>query len=117
VYDDLLQEFIESLNKGEFRLPICNSCKVKVWPPSPYCPQCLSNTSLQIIDEKGILIHFTQSYLKGMEGCYGLVEMSGIKLIGSFESLELKEGLKVKMVRCGVSHDGTPYYLFEPIKG
>ena len=43
--------------------------------------------------------------------------MSGIKLIGSFESLELKEGSKVKMVRCGVSHDGTPYYLFEPIKG
>ena len=52
-----------------------------------------------------------------MEGYYGLVEMSGIKLIGSFETLKLKEGLKVKMVRCGVSPDGIPYYLFEPIKG
>jgi hypothetical protein len=52
-----------------------------------------------------------------MEGCYGLVEMSGIKLIGSFDTLELREGLKVKMVRCGVRLDGTLYYFFEPIKG
>jgi hypothetical protein len=59
----------------------------------------------------GTLIHFTMSYLKGREGCYGMVEMSGIKLIGSFESLEMKEG---KMVRCGVMSDGTPYYFFEP---
>jgi hypothetical protein len=43
--------------------------------------------------------------------------MSGIKLIGSFESLELEEGSKVKMVKCGMSPDGTPYYFFEPIKG
>jgi hypothetical protein len=54
-----------------------------------------------------------------MEGCYGIVEMSGIKLLGSFDNnnLELKEGLKVKMVRCGVKPDGIPYYFFEPIKG
>ncbi len=52
-----------------------------------------------------------------MEGCYGLVEMAGIKVIGSFDRLELKEGLDVKMVRCGLKSDGTPYYFFEPIKG
>ena len=40
----------------------------------------------------GTLIHFTTSYLKGREGCYGIVEMSGIKLIGSFESLEYERG-------------------------
>ena len=59
-------------------------------------------------------MHFTQSYLKGTEGCYGLVEMSGIKLIGAFGTVELKEGLKVKMVKCGITRDGSPYYLFEP---
>jgi hypothetical protein len=63
------------------------------------------------------LIHFTKSYVKGMEGCYGLVEMSGIKLIGSFGTVELREGLMVKMVTCGVRPDGTPYYFFEPIRG
>jgi hypothetical protein len=58
------------------------------------------------------------SYLRGTEGCYGLVEMSGIKLIGSFDTLELKDGQKVRMVRCGVRPDSTaPYYFFEPIRG
>jgi len=117
VCNDLLKEFIEKLNKGEFRLPVCTSCNAKVWPPSKYCPECLSKTSLKIIDTRGTLLHFTQSYLKGMEGCYGLIEMSGIKLIGSFDTLKLREGLKVKMVRCGVRPDGTPYYVFEPVKG
>ena len=59
-------------------------------------------------------MHFTQSYLKGTEGCYGLVDMSGIKLIGAFETLELREGVKVKMVKCGITRNGSPYYLFEP---
>lgn len=115
--EDQLQEFIENLKKGEFRLPVCNSCKAKVWPPSHYCPQCLSKTSLRNIDTRGTLIHFTKSYVKGMEGCYGLVEMSGIKLIGSFDTVELREGSRVKMVTCGVRPDGTPYYFFEPIRG
>jgi uncharacterized OB-fold protein len=112
-----LQEFIDSLNKGEFRLPICTLCKAKAWPPSYYCPQCLSKTSLQIIETNGTLLYFTTSYLKGAEGCYGLVEMAGIRLIGSFNTLELKDGLQVKMTGCGLKPDGTPYYFFEPIKG
>ena len=57
------------------------------------------------------------SHLKSREGCYGIVEMSGIKLIGSFDNPEMKEGIKVKMVSCGVMPDGTPYYFFEPVKG
>jgi uncharacterized OB-fold protein len=96
---------------------VCTSCKLKVWPPSSYCPQCLSKTSVQVIDTGGTLVHFTTSYLQGREGGYGIVEMSGIKLIGSFDTLEMKEGTKVKMVRCGVMPDGTPYYFFQPVKG
>lgn len=53
-----------------------------------------------------------------MEGCYGLVDMAGMKVIGSFDTfLELKEGLQVKMVGCGLKPNGTPYFFFEPIKG
>jgi len=43
--------------------------------------------------------------------------MAGIKLIGSFNTYDLKDGLQVKMAGCGLMHDGTPYYFFEPIKG
>jgi len=113
-----LKEFIESLKRGEFRLPVCSSCTAKVWPPSYHCPGCLSKTSLQVVNTKGTLLYFTRSYVKGLEGGYGLIEMAGIKLIGSFDRLlEPKEGLQVKMVRCGLKLDGTPYYYFEPVKG
>jgi uncharacterized OB-fold protein len=113
---DRLQDFIEELRKGKFLVPICNSCKTKVWPPSHYCPRCLSKASLQIIATSGTLLEFTNSYVKGMEGTFGLIEMSGIKLIGSFDTSDLREGLKVRMVSCGVKEDGTTFYFFKPIK-
>jgi uncharacterized OB-fold protein len=115
---EFLEEFIDALKRGEFRLPVCSTCRTRVWPPSYHCPACLAKTSLQIVDTNGILLYFTRSYVKGIEGCYGLIEMAGIKLIGSFDTLlELKEGLKVKMVKCGLKIDGAPYYFFEPVNG
>lgn len=62
------------------------------------------------------MLEFTESYVEGMDGPFGLIEMSGIKLIGSFDTSDLREGLKVKMVSCGVKPDGTVFYFFEPIK-
>jgi uncharacterized OB-fold protein len=97
-------------------VPVCSSCRTKVWPPFPDCPKCLSKASLQIIDTTGILVEFTNSYVKGMEGTFGLIEMSGIKLIGSFKtSSQLTEGIRVKMTRCGITSDGIAFYFFEPM--
>jgi uncharacterized OB-fold protein len=96
-------------------VPICGSCKTKVWPPSHYCPQCHSKTALEVIETSGTLLEFTNSSIEGMEGTFGLVDMSGIKLLGSFDTSELREGQKVKMVRCGVRSDGSTFYFFEPV--
>jgi hypothetical protein len=61
-------------------------------------------------------MEFTKSYVKGMEGTFGLVNISGVKIIGSFDSSRgLTEGSQVKMTRCGITPVGTPYYYFEPI--
>ena len=63
------------------------------------------------------MIEFTKSHIKGAEGTFGLIEIAGIKLIGSFDTPSgLSEGIKVKMTRCGIRPDGTPLYVFEPIK-
>jgi uncharacterized OB-fold protein len=107
-----LQEFLESLKKGEFKVPVCTLCNSKAWPPSHYCPRCLHETSLQKIDTTGTLLEFTSSYIKGREGIFGIIEMSGIKIVGSFDSVQLKEGMKVKMSVCGVGPDGTAFYHF-----
>jgi uncharacterized OB-fold protein len=111
-----MQEFFDYLKKGEFRIPVCTSCGSKAWPPSHHCPHCLSRTSLKKIETAGILIEFASSQVKGKEGVFGLVEMSGIKLVGSFTDQHLKEGMKVRMTGCGVRSDGTAFYSFAPAR-
>jgi hypothetical protein len=71
---------------------------------------------LKKIETSGILLEFTSSHIKGKEGTFGLVEMSGIKLVGSFGASHLKEGMKVKMSECGVRPDGTTFYSFTPAR-
>ncbi len=109
-----MEEFINSLKKGKFRMPVCLSCGRKAWPPSRRCPHCLCKTSLKTIKTIGTLIEFSSSHIKGREGAFGLVEMAGIRLIASFGDLPLKEGMKVKMSSCGIKPDGTAFYFFAP---
>jgi hypothetical protein len=54
--------------------------------------------------------------VKGKEGIFGLVEMSGIKLVGSFGTPHLKEGMSVTMTGCGVKADGAAFYSFAPAR-
>lgn len=64
------------------------------------------------METTGTLLEFTSSHICDREGIFGLVEMSGIKIVGSFDSLQLKEGMKVKMSGCGIRPDGTAFYHF-----
>jgi uncharacterized OB-fold protein len=111
-----LQEFTKHLKKGEFRVPVCTSCGQKAWPPSSRCPRCLSKTSLKKMQATGTLLEFSRSHVKGKEGVFGIVEMSGIRLVGSFGDHQMAEGMKVRMTKCGLGPDGTAYYFFAPAK-
>jgi uncharacterized OB-fold protein len=113
---DILHEFFEHLRKGEFMLPVCTSCGSKAWPPSSYCPECRSKTSLKKIGRRGTLLEFSLSHVTGKEGVFGLVEISGIRLVGSFGDHKMKEGMKVRMTKCGLKSDGTAFYFFVPAK-
>lgn len=104
------------MKKGRFMVPVCKSCASKVWPPSHHCPHCLSKTSLRKVETTGTLLEFSSSHVKGIEGNFGLVEMAGIRLVGSFEDHELKEGMKVRMTECGLGLDGSAFYHFVPSK-
>ena len=107
-----MKEFFDCLKNGEFKIPVCTSCESKAWPPSLYCPNCLSKTSLQNVITNGTLLVFAHSFVKGKEGTFGLIEMSGIRIVGSIDIRDLKEGMKVKMFRCGIREDGTLFYNF-----
>ncbi len=58
------------------------------------------------------MLEFTNSHIKDKEGVFGFIEMSGIKIIGSFDNKDLKVGMKVKMSGCGIKQDGTVFYNF-----
>ncbi|HEX9677556.1 hypothetical protein [Nitrososphaera sp.] len=108
-------EFANRLKRGVFRVPVCTRCGKKAWPPSSTCASCYSKTALKKVGSTGVLVEFAASHLRGHEGIFGIVEMDGFRLVGSFESTELAEGMQVRMVDCGM-RDGTPCYLFAPDK-
>ena len=110
-----MQEFLDSLKKGEFKIPVCASCKNAAWPPSSHCPRCLMPAPLKRVETTGTLVELANSRMPGKEGAFGIVIMScGIKLVGSFDK-ELREGMKVRMDRCGVAN-GAAFYHFVPAK-
>lgn len=112
-----MRQFVDYIKAGRFRVPVCTSCRTKAWPPSPYCPKCLSRTAFRKVKTTGTLLEFSSSHVRDHEGLFGVVDMDGIRLVGSFDpDASLSVGMKVRMSRCGVSDAGTPYYWFDVVK-
>ena len=53
----------------------------------------------------------TTSHICGREDLYGVVDMRGIKLLGSLSG-DVTPGMKVRMVKCGIRENGCLYYHF-----
>ncbi len=70
---------------------------------------------LRKIGASGTLVEFASSYVRNHEGVFGIIEMDGFRVIGSLDDTRrLYAGMKVKMDRCGVNEEGTPFYHFSP---
>jgi len=110
-----LEAFYASIRRGEFKIPVCTSCKKKLWPPSQYCPSCLSSAQVKSIVKNGTLLEFTKSHIGNSHVIFGVVEICGVRLVGSLSpaSQEFRIGMKVRMVRCGIDIDGNIFYNFE----
>ncbi len=110
-----MEEFYASIRRGEFKIPICISCKKNVWPPSQYCPSCLSRAQLESIVNNGTLLEFTKSHIGNTPIIFGVVEICGVRLVGRLSpaSQEYRIGMKVRMARCGIDTDGNIFYDFE----
>jgi uncharacterized OB-fold protein len=63
----------------------------------------------------GTVIELSTSHIHGKEELFGVVDIEGIKLIGSLSS-NLSSGMKVRMVRCGIRENGFAFYHFERLK-
>jgi uncharacterized OB-fold protein len=112
-----LEEFYASIRSGNFKIPICTSCKKYVWPPSQYCPSCLSGAQLKSIVKKGTLLEFTKSHIGNTAVIFGVVEICGVRLVGRLSpaTREFRSGMKVRMARCGIDASGNIFYDFESL--
>jgi uncharacterized OB-fold protein len=108
-----MREFIESIKTGEFRIPVCNSCHARVWPPFQFCPVCYSPTSLEKVNAIGTLVEFSVSHVKNRDGLFGVIDLDGIRIVGSLGETPVQVGQKMKLASCGIRDDGTPFYNFE----
>ncbi|MGH9933522.1 MAG: Zn-ribbon domain-containing OB-fold protein [Nitrososphaerales archaeon] len=107
------------MNSGKLMSTKCSLCEHVIWPPSNVCPQCLSNKiEWMDIDTNGKLIEFSESFLEEQSSVFGVVELDhNVRLIAKIQCLhvsQLKKGLPVRMLRCGMKNS-DPYYEFQPI--
>jgi uncharacterized OB-fold protein len=110
----ILEEFIKNLKRGKFMIPYCMSCGSATWPPSDHCYLCASKTKLRRIEHlTGKLVEFTTSYHMGNRTVFGIIDIEGIKLIGSINSILPYVGMNVNITACGILSDGTPFYEFK----
>lgn len=62
----------------------------------------------------GHLIEYTTAYNMSRPLNFGIVNIGGINIIGSLDStISPSVGMKVKMINCGISPNGTPFYEFD----
>jgi uncharacterized OB-fold protein len=107
-----MKEFFDFLRRGKFRIPICNNCNSKIWPPSNTCKNCYSKKMrMSKLDPKGRLIEYSESFIDKNKNL-GLVEISGIRIIGIINEGNMNHGSLVKLTRCGLDNNNSPYYEF-----
>jgi len=76
----------------------------------------LSKTKFRKIKNGGILREYVYSYRNPdyQKITFGIIDLSGILLIGSICATTVYRGMKVKMTSCGISPDGKIFYHFAP---
>ena len=110
-----VKEFLDSLKEGKLRIPICLNCDSTIWPPANICSNCYSGKiKMSKLESKGRLIEYSSTHIGSTE-ILGLVEIAGIRLIGILRDGNLKSGNNVKLTKCGVDKDNSPYYEFSAV--
>jgi hypothetical protein len=65
------------------------------------------------LEMRGKLIEYSSSFI-GNSKKIGLVEMSGIRIIGILSEGDVNPGSAVKLIKCGLDKDNSPYFEFSP---
>ena len=98
--------FESELEKGNFCIPRCNSCKKIVWPPSKFCSHCLGSVSAQKGNFEGKIIEFSRQD----ESYFCMVEFEEEIRILAKSSKVPEIGQKVKISKCGIESNNNYFF-------
>ncbi len=104
--------FKDFLRKGDFRVPICTTCRETIWPPFETCPICLSRTTFRRISKKGILREFSTTFTSETPQQFGIIDLGGVHVLGSVQGYDISLGCTVILYECGIDNNGHPFYNF-----
>lgn len=110
-----MKDFFYYLKKGELRIPTCNVCHRKIWPPTYFCNTCYrSDIEMIKVDPKGKILEYAKSYHNelNVEKMFALIEIGGIRLIGSVIGSGVSVNNSVHLERCGFKNNVYPFYEF-----
>jgi uncharacterized OB-fold protein len=108
------EQFLRNLRRSRFAIPFCIRCGLPAWPPIDQCYFCMSRVKLRRIRSPiGSLIEYTTARNLCSPIIFGVIRTNGINLVGSLKSISPQIGMRVKMINCGVSSEGTPFYEFQ----
>lgn len=110
-----MKDFFYYLQRGQLRIPTCSKCHQNIWPPNQFCSQCFSRRIDMVkADRKGRILELSKSHNKDytLEMTYALIEISGVRLIGSVIGNRIKENNSVLLRRCGLTQSKNAFYEF-----
>ena len=97
--------FENELEKGQFCIPECLSCKKLVWPPSEFCHKCNGETSLKKEEFEAKIIEFSRQN----DDYFCIVEFyDSIRIMAKMTTCPKKDQI-VKISKCGMI-DGSYFF-------
>ena len=97
--------FENELEKGQFCIPECLSCKKLVWPPSEFCDKCNGETSLKKEEFEAKIIEFSRQN----DDYFCMVEFyDSVRLMAKMTTCTKKDQV-VKISKCGIV-DGNYFF-------
>ena len=97
--------FENELEKGQFCIPECLSCKKLIWPPSEFCDKCNGETSLKKEEFEAKIIEFSRQN----DDYFCIVEFyDSIRIMAKMTTYPKKDQI-VKISKCGIV-DGSYFF-------
>ena len=97
---NIKEKILEKIKEGIFEVTFCNQCQEYIWPPRYNCNSCFKSTILKEIENKGILLEKSFSYLSNNQSFFGIGEFNKIRIIGTInDEIKINDAISIKNLK------------------